>query len=185
MTSHSVVAVFTRELPANNFFNIERSPKHGPTGGGGATYVEIPTSALADVVRFFGGIAEGVENESWECAPISVGILGEPEHPPAPLHLKSKSGGRGQIQQNRQLGDRHPAWTAERGFPQAPDDVRTKDEAAEHLPAPVRLVLILTAGGEYWAGHILGDVYPPTWPDRQALRDVFANGGAVFLKELK
>lgn len=181
----TVAAVFIRQLPANNFFNIERSPEHGPKSGGGATYIEIPTSALADVVRFFGGIATGDETGSWECAPIIAGILGAPEHPPAPLHLKSKSGGRGQIQQNRQLGDRHPAWTAERGFPQAPDDVRDKDEAAGYLPGPVRLVLILTNGGDYWAGHLVGSAYPPSWPDRQVLRDVFANGGAVFLKEPK
>jgi hypothetical protein len=83
--------------------------------------------------------------------------------------------------QLRQTDDseRHPAWTAAFGFPEAPDDVSSPEEAASYIPdGGVRLFLVRTDGGKLFAGHTSGSNRPADWPAGFELEKLFGSGQA-------
>lgn len=90
---------------------------------------------------------------------IQAGVVGRPDET-GPIVFDKKSDGRMRITcQNRQQSNfqRHPAWIADRGFPTAPDDVSSSDEAFPFFPeGGLRIYIAKTVKGDYYAGFKKG-----------------------------
>lgn len=138
------------------FYNIERFPRI-KGGGGGSLYIEIPGSMVAATLDFLD--ATGANVDALPVITIHARVIGKPEVS-GPIKFHPKSGGRMRIScQNRQQEDsqRHPAWTAARGFPTAPNNVGSTDEALAYLPdGGLRIYIAKTVDGEYFAGFKTG-----------------------------
>lgn len=171
-----VSGIWVRSLPPNNFFNIERGPDAAPPGGGGALYIEVPSSVVPSLLELLGLDAGSTIPDE---LPINTSVIGDPSET-APLTWRSKTGQRMRLFQNRQSGPdvRHPAWRPERGFPVAPDDVASKEAAATYMPDGLRVYVVRTGGDEFFAGFLAGD-YPAAWPPVAELRTLFTGPGGV------
>lgn len=90
---------------------------------------------------------------------IEAGVIGLPGRL-GPIVFQRKAGGRMRIaNQNRQQPNspRHPAWTAEQGFPLAPDDVGSTDEALHYFPdGGLRIFVAKDYDGLFYAGFNKG-----------------------------
>jgi hypothetical protein len=157
-----VAMIWWRNVQLGEFYNIERYPRI--EGGGGALYIEIPSSLVPDTLEFLD--AENVRVEAFDPIVISARVVGDPEVR-GTIEFRSKKGGRMRIaNQNRQQpsSQRHPAWTAERGFPRAPDSVRSSGEARPYFPeGGLRIYIAKTFDGDYYAGFTKGP-RPTTMP---------------------
>lgn len=83
--------------------------------------------------------------------------------------------------QNRQQphSQRHPAWTAARGFPTAPDGVRNKEEALRYFPkGGLRIYIAKTVEGEYYAGFTKGP-RPEQMTPNDPMWDLYLQGRVV------
>jgi Domain of unknown function (DUF3883) len=171
-----VSGVWVRQVPPNNFFNIERHSSAGPESGGGALYIEAPSSTVPALLELLGRDPAAVLDDEFA---VDTRVIGAPATS-APLVWNSKTGNRMRLFQNRQSGSdvRHPAWRANRGFPTAPDSVASTEEAAEYIADGLRVYVVRTDDGEYYAGF-LEDGYPPDWPDNADLRTLFTGRGGV------
>lgn len=150
-----VKEIWWRNVQIGEFYNIERW--HQIAGGGGSLYIEIPSSLVPDTLEFLG--YPDVNVDSMPVITIEARVIGDPTVS-GPIEFHTKKGHRMRIaRQNRQApsSQRHPAWTASRGFPIAPDDVRNKDEAAHYFPdGGLRIYLAKTEEGEFFAGFTKG-----------------------------
>lgn len=160
--------IWWRNVQPGEFYNIERV--HRIEGGGGSLYIEIPSSMVPATLDFLD--ATGANVDSLPVIMIHAGVVGQPGLS-GPIEFQRKMGSRMRIaRQNRQQPSslRHPAWTAARGFPTAPDDVRNKDEALPYFPdGGLRIYIAKTFEGDYYAGFTKGrrpaDMKPnhPMW----------------------
>ena len=174
--------IWVRRVQLGEFYNIERSPNLN--GGGGARYIEIPSSLVEDTLRFIGSSrgSDGLPRSKQ----ITVRVIGEPSVT-GDLDFTQKAGGRMRIaNQNRQAtpDKRHPAWTSDRGFPKADDDVASSEEAKTWYPTALHVYLVLTQDGDYYAGFTTGTEYPSDWPDYPPLKALFSNSGVGELIEI-
>lgn len=160
--------IWWRNVPPGEFYNIERH--HLIKGGGGSLYIEIPSSMVSSTLDFLDWA--GGKVDSFPVIIIEAGVIGQ-SGLSGPIEFGPKSGGRGRIvRQNRQqpFSQRHPAWTAERGFPTAPNDVGNKEEALPYFPeGGLRIYIAKTVTGDYYAGFTKGrrpvnmHVNNPSW----------------------
>lgn len=146
--------IWWRNVQLGEFYNIERH--HKIAGGGGSTYIEIPSSMVPDTLDFLGVPNANVDNFNWS---IEAKVVGDPGLS-AKIEFRSKKGRRMRIaRQNRQQpgSQRHPAWTAQRGFPKAPDNVRNRADASAYFPkGGLRIYLARTFEMEFYAGFTKG-----------------------------
>lgn len=169
----SIDKIWWRNVQLGEFYNIERF--HQINGGGGSLYIEIPSSIVPLTLDFLGVTGADVENLG--VITIEAGVVGAPGES-GPIEFHKKKGGRMRIaRQNRRQpnSQRHPAWTADRGFPIAPDSISSKEDAAPYFPqGGLRIYIAKTFDGEYYAGftrgprpatmarnHPMWDLYPP------------------------
>lgn len=164
----NVDRIWWRNVQPGEFYNIERYPQI--QGGGGSLYIEIPNSMVAATLDFLDATGKNVE--ALPVITIRAGVIGQPGVY-GDIEFHQKSGRRMRIaRQNRQQtsSQRHPAWTAQRGFPTAPDDVKNKEEALPYFPeGGLRIYIAKTLEGEYFAGFKKGARPPgmkpsdPSW----------------------
>lgn len=176
-----LAAIWYRQLTKGDFFNIERRRDAGPESGGGQTYVDIPTEVRRRLFDFF-GLEEPV-GDTWPPITRDVDTIGAPGTiSRLRFELNRRAETRYRIaRQLRQRADseRHPAWTDEFGFPRAPDDVASPEDAENYLPAGgVRLLLVRTQDGKVYAGHTAGPALPHGWPAGYGLEALFNSGTA-------
>jgi hypothetical protein len=147
--------IWWRNVQPGEFYNIERH--HQIQGGGGSLYIEIPGSMVPATLDFLG--ASGANVGSLPVITIEAGVIGQ-SGVSGPIEFHRKAGGRMRIaRQNRQQpnSQRHPAWEATRGFPTAPDDVRSTEEALQYFPeGGLRVFIAKTVDGDYYAGFTKG-----------------------------
>jgi hypothetical protein len=147
----NIDCIWWRNVQPGEFYNIERI--HRIRGGGGSLYIEIPNSLVPETLEFL--------DATYAELPITIqaGVVGQPGAS-GPIEFHSKAGERMRIaRQNRQQpnSQRHPAWTAGRGFPTAPDDVHNKEEALPYFPdGGLRIYIAKTVEGDYYAGFTKG-----------------------------
>jgi hypothetical protein len=169
--------IWWRNVQPGEFYNIERVAQID--GGGGALYIEVPGSMVPATLDFLD--ATGANVESLPVITIQAGVVGQPGLS-GPIEFHRKEGGRMRIaRQNRQQrgSQRHPAWTAPRGFPTAPNNVGSTDEALAYFPAGgLRIYIAKTVEGDYYAGFTEGappagmDPNDPAW-------DLYSQGRVV------
>jgi hypothetical protein len=152
--------LFWRSITPADFFTIERGRAAGPSGGGGQSYISISFAGLdPDELGRFLNVSppDRIVTERPRVPLPSVGVAADPDIVAplvfAPRYQLPKTDDRYRIvTQNRQFQQRHPAWTAERGFPRAPDDIARNDPRMPDLTYTKIYVLRLD-DGRYLAGH--------------------------------
>ena len=170
--------IWWRSVQLGEFFNIERFPRI--KGGGGSLYIEIPSLIVPETLDFLGvpGLGEATGRPA---ITIEAAVAGQPSVS-GPIEFRPKTGGRLRIaRQNRQQpnSQRHPAWTAARGFPAAPDNVQTKEEARPYFPAGgLRIYIAKTADGRHFAGFTKG-VRPANMRPHDPAWDLYPSGKVV------
>lgn len=90
---------------------------------------------------------------------IHAAVVGAPDVT-GPIEFQRKAGSRMRIaRQNRRSphSQRHPAWTAARGFPLAPDDIGSMEDARPYFPdGGLRIYIAKTLDGDFLAGFTKG-----------------------------
>lgn len=147
--------IWWRNVQPGEFYNIERH--HQIPGGGGSLYIEVPSSIVPATLDFLDMSGQNVD--ALPVIRIEAGSIGHPSES-GPIEFRRKTGGRMRIaSQNRQQpnSQRHPAWSTLRGFPSAPDDVRSKEEALPFFPhGGLRIYIAKDFDGSYFAGFNKG-----------------------------
>lgn len=151
----NIERIWWRNVQPGEFYNIERH--YRIRGGGGSLYIEVPSSIVPETLDFLDMTGKNVD--ALPVITIQAGVIGLPGVS-GPIEFQRKAGGRMRIaRQNRQQpnSQRHPAWTAARGFPTAPDDVQSKEEALSHFPrGGLRIYVAKTVEGNFYAGFTKG-----------------------------
>lgn len=170
--------IWWRNVPVGEFYNVERHP-NVTAGGQGSLYFEVPKSLVPKTLDFLD--ATGLDVENLPVIRIEARVVGRP-HESGPIEFQRKKGGRMRIvRQNRQMSgaQRHPAWIAARGFPTAPDDVQSKEEAHPYFPdGGLRIFIAKTVEGDYYAGFTKG-TRPPEMKPNDPSWDLYSQGRVV------
>jgi hypothetical protein len=174
--------VFWRAVTAADFFNVERSRDAAPSGGGGQSYFSISFAGLTyeDLGRFLSlDDPTAVGSERPTVLLTDVAVVDDPGAS-APLtfgarYRPPKRDDRYRIaRQNRQFQERHPAWTAARGFPRAPDDVLSAHDPRMPDLSHLKLFLLRLADGTYRAGYTNSNALPASLTQFPQLAPLFA-----------
>jgi len=167
--------IWWRNVQPGEFYNIERVPRIA--GGGGSLYIEIPSSMVPATLDFLD--ATGANVDSLPVITIQAGVVGQTGLF-GPIEFQRKKGSRMRIaRQNRQQpsSQRHPAWTAARGFPTAPDYVGNKEKALPYFPeGGLRIYIAKTVEGDYYAGFTKG-WRPASMKPNDPAWDLYSQGG--------
>jgi hypothetical protein len=174
---YEIYCIWWRNVQPGEFYNIERF--YRIEGGGGSLYIEIPSSLVPATLDFLDEASANVD--LLPVISIEAGVIGKPGLNGL-IVFQRKKGGRMRIaNQNRQQpnSQRHPAWTAVNGFPTAPDNVRSKEEALLYFPdGGLRVYIAKTLEGDYFAGFTMGP-RPVDMKPNDPMWDLYPEGNAV------
>ena len=169
-----VVEVFWRAVTKADFFNVERGTESGPTTGGGQLYFSVsfgphmdhsalgaflgvdPPDAIA-TTRPSASIDAAVLDEPSVVAPIEFRARYRPPQPDDRYYIARQN-------RRRPNGERHPAWTPERGFPAAPADITGPDDPAVPDLSLLKIVVLRDDEGGYHATFANSASRPGTLP---------------------
>ena len=176
----SVVAVFWRGVTTADFFNIERGRGAAPSSGGGQSYLSISFAGVTheELGRFLDvDPPRRVALDRPTVTLESVAVVDDPAVTAplefAPRYQPPNTDGRYRIsRQNRQYQDRHPAWTSDRGFPHAPNDVFRSDPRMPDLTY-LKVYVLKLDDGAYRAGFVNGPTPPVGFPSDPRLDVLF------------
>lgn len=125
--------------------------------------------------------ASGTNVDSVPIITIQASVIGEPDVS-GPIEFQQKSGSRMRIaRQNRQQpnSQRHPAWTAARGFPTAPDGIGSREDALPYFPTGgLRIYIAKTVERNYYAGFTKGP-RPAKMKPNDPMWDLYPQGNDV------
>lgn len=176
MSGRRIHAIWWRVLQLGEFFNIERRPDL-IQGGGGSRYIEIPQSLTKQTLEFFEYEAPAIGDLGFTIEAVPIGSK---DGVAFPINVQVKAGGRLRItNQNRQANPnrRHPAWSSTAGFPQAPNDIHSREEAAAYFPdGGVRVFIGKLDDGSFVAGFTQGSA-PAEISPTSSLRRLYVNSG--------
>lgn len=169
----AVAQILWRQVTDADFLCVERSSENTPEGGGGQTYFSLSFGEHLDIEEFarFLGV-EPPHSISQDRPAIShdVGVLSDQsvvERIEFMPRYKNRPDNRYRIaRQNRQRSNqvRHPAWTLDRGFPIAPDDISRPDDPRMPDLSQLKLIVVREQDGSYFAGYINADQAPRNAP---------------------
>ena len=146
--------LWAMNISGATLYNIERTVKDNPVGGGGATYIQVGKSLVDGLLVFlrenYPGNGQTIE--------IMMGDFSRPNISPQPIVFSSKSQGRMRISnQNRHRAIRHPAWSSAAGFPSLTAGQKT-DDAKLLLQniGGLRIFIARAEDSSLWAGFNTG-----------------------------
>lgn len=181
-----ISSLLWRTVTPGDFFNIERAASAGPKGGGGQRYIDIPLGSgisLNEFGQFFGEEPLDDDELNWATFEIDAYSILAPVVL-APLVLTPRRGKNRRYRianQNRQAtgGHRHPAWSMQRGFPQAPDDVSgSKDPRMPDLSL-LKVFIARSEAGDFFAGYTNAGSMPLSAPQGIGLDVLFRPNAEV------
>lgn len=176
MSGRRIVAIWWRVLQLGEFFNIERRPDL-IVGGGGSRYIEIPQSMTKETLEFFEYAAPATGDLGFTVEAVPIGSN---DGVAFPINIQVKAGNRLRIaNQNRQASPnrRHPAWSSSVGFPQAPNGVGSREQAAAYFPeGGVRVFIGRLDDDSFVAGFTQG-ASPTEISPTSSLRRLYVNSG--------
>jgi DNA polymerase III delta prime subunit len=180
MPKQVVESIFIRQITPGDFWHIERGPATD-AGGGSQTYIDIPlgegNSLLGPLWSFLDVQPPARSTDRWPSGRIPVRVLGDPAAPPFELSFDPRQGNnRYKIsnQARQKPGSRrHPAWTAANGFPRAPNNVRSRAETDRVDVSHLKIYVVKTTDGEYFAGFVNRADMPDDWPKGMGLESLF------------
>jgi hypothetical protein len=181
----SVEYIFARQLTNGDFYSIERAPSLDE-GGGSQTYIDIPLGRLTadQLVRFLGNSNGVQEGDAWPTLSINAFVLGDTAVS-ASLHFSPRGSQNQRYKINNQArrrssSQRHPAWSGTYGFPEVSDELSGILEGASDPRLPdvsgIKILIIKTYQGNYYASYIQSNVLPSTWPQDIGLERLFQQG---------
>jgi Domain of unknown function (DUF3883) len=167
--------IFWRQVTDADFVCVERSTEHTPVGGGGQTYFSLSFGAHLDKEEFGQFLALDPPTlilTERPPIPIEAAVLGEPsegatiEFRPRYQDPADRRDRYYIARQNRQRENqrRHPAWTAARGFPEAPNDVADKTDPRMPDLSLLKLIVARADDGAYFADYVNADRPPRGTP---------------------
>jgi Domain of unknown function (DUF3883) len=168
--------ILWRQVTDSDFVCVERSKENTPAGGGGQTYFSLGTRlSRAGLGGFLGFDPPERINTEHSPVGIDVAVLGESTRKELiefrPRYQNGSDTRYCIARQNRQRSDqiRHPAWTAARGFPAAPDDIA--DKADPRMPdlSQLKLIIARCDDGTYLADYVNADQVPDGAPPELAV----------------
>lgn len=178
-----VVELFWRAITAADFFNIERKRKYAPAGGGGQTYISISFRGLTytELGKFLGITPPGLVGTTRPEKTLKAVVTAYDPKAAADLTFRARyrppqSDDRYYIAtQNRQYPNqlRHPAWTAQYGFPQAHDEVSSSQDPRMPDLTYLKVWVAKLDDGSYAAGYFNSGAVPPALSSVTALRPLF------------
>jgi hypothetical protein len=111
---------------------------------------------------------------------IEAAAFGSADGTSFPINIQVKTGNRLRISnQNRQANPnrRHPAWSESVGFPVAPNDVKSRTEAAEYFPkGGVRIFISRLSDQSFMAGFTCGPAPSSISPETD-IYQLYVNSG--------
>jgi hypothetical protein len=165
-----VVELLWRAITAADFFNIERKREHGPSSGGGQTYISISFSGLTytELGTFLGIVPPTSVGTTRPGKTLkAVAVVYDPKVSAdltfGPRYQPPQLGDRYCIAtQNRQYRNqlRHPAWTAQYGFPEAHDEVSSRWDPRMPDLTYLKVFVVVSDDGSYAAGFFNSGVAP-------------------------
>ena len=188
MSLVGILNIWHRQITPGDFFNIERSGAAGPDSGGGQLFIDIPNAVREGLFSMLSLEAPEDVNGEWPPGVVDAKVIGNP-NVSGVLHfdLNRRNDRRYRIRnQNRQSAgsERHPAWTAGYGFPEAPNEVQTREQAEPHLGDGAQIYVVKALSGDYYAGFTRGTEMPESWPRGAGLEALFnpdIPGGLIVL----
>ena len=176
---HEIVeAIFIRQITTSDFWNIERSPTTD-VGGGSQTYIDIPIrrNMLEPLWRFLGVSPPANPDDKWPSARIFVKTIGAPDHE-SEIEFADRGGNNNRYLIARQArqrsnSERPYAWSAANGFAQAPDNIASKTDPRIPDVSNLKIYVVKTIEGNYYAGYVNEPVMPADWPPGLALEKLF------------
>ena len=186
MATKVVRSVFWRKITRGDFFNIERAREAGPAGGGGQLYIDIPLGggvSPEEFGNFISGVPLDADDSKWapyqtQAYSASLPLVD------APLTLTPRRGENRRYRianQNRQAtgAQRHPAWSAERGFPKAPDNVLSPSDPRMPDISSLKIYIARTESGLFLAGFTDTEAMPGGWPRGVGLEVLFEPNASI------
>lgn len=184
-------SIWHRRITPGDFCNIERAVGAGPPGGGGALYIDIPESVRVGLFKMLDLESPAPDENQWPNLSIDAKVLGDvgQSGTVAFEHIRAGDPRYRIPRQNRQSpgGARHPAWTAANGFPVAPDDINSTEAAGEIIAGGLRIFIVRSLTGDYYAGFTEGTNMPEHWPLKAGLEPLFHGsdpGGVICPRSL-
>lgn len=181
-----VRSVFWRKITPGDFFNIERTHQAGPAGGGGQLYIDVPLGGSISLHEFGNFLHDQTldnDDSTWPNIEVQAFSASTPIVA-APLVFTPRRGGNRRYRianQNRQApgGRRHPAWSVARGFPEAPDDVRSSTDPRMPDLSYLKVFIARTDIGEFLAGYSNSATILPGWPRGIGFETLFEPNASV------
>ena len=175
-----IAKLFWRNITWGDFFNFEHPPEASPAGGGGQRYIDIPLGGNLSVGvlgEFLTGVPFPVNPGAWSPVTIVAGSATRPADR-FPLEFRPRRGGNNRYyiaNQNRQSGSaaRHPAWTADNGFPSAPDDLTNAGDPRIPDLSFLKILVAKDENGRFIASFANGGQMPASWPSSAGLEILF------------
>lgn len=171
MSTYEIQSIWFRQLTNADFFNIEKTP--GTThGGGGMTYIDLPKTATEALFRFCNMQPPKASGPFPPIELKGVMAIGSPSTS-STLNMSQNRKGEPRYRienQNRYMpgSQRHPAWTAAFGFPQALTSLHSAEDAKPYLTEGLRVFVVRTLDNRYFAGFVTGKTLPAGWPPQVA-----------------
>ncbi len=173
-----VKMIFWRAITAADFFNIERNSANAPHGGGGQSYISISFRGLThkdfeDFLRVGKDQIAKMRPKVTLDVSVVTDLSDKAQIEFAPRYVLPHPDDRYRIsRQNRQSQNRHPAWTSNYGFPQAPDDVLSHDLRSPDLTY-LKIFVALLDTGVYVAGFFNSKHVPRGLQSNPAFKVLF------------
>lgn len=173
-----IESIFVRNIQKGDFWNMERRSEQAPRGGGGQTYIDIPLGGIdfSGLAQFLGVPTKTIEDH--QSVNISVHPIGNGETSVITFGPRGEQNASRYriVNQNKHSEDnnqRHSAWMVTNGFPEMPKDVDSSSNIPTDLIENLRIYIVKTAEGSYYAGYINQPTIPVHWPQIRALQAIF------------
>lgn len=169
--------IFYRKVNPSDFkklYDIDR-----PTTGGGQTYLEAAGISYEDLSTFLskGELSDSPRvDETRHIYTINAYVLGSADGQSQKLEFDPRSGRNNYKISRQTLREKHPAWSVENGFPEAPQDTNGQYMQIDNFSGIIDnlvIIIIRTTYNKYYASYINTHEIPSSWPSDIGLELMF------------
>ncbi|MFA6192995.1 MAG: AAA family ATPase [Sulfurimonas sp.] len=173
-----IESIFVRNITAGDFWNMERRPEQAPSGGGGQTYIDIPLGGIefSGLAQFLGVSTETIEDHqsvNIMVNPIGHGTSSNITFAPRGTQNASRYRIINQNKHSEENNQRHSSWMVANGFPEMPENVNQSANIPTQLIENLKIYIVKTTEGNYYAGYVNQSAIPNYWPQVRALQTLF------------
>ena len=169
--------IFFRKVNPSDFKNLYDIDR--PTTGGGQTYLEAAGISYEDLSTFLskGELSDSPRvDETRHIYTINAYVLGSADGQSQKLEFDPRSGRNNYKISRQTLREKHPAWSVENGFPEAPQDTNGQYMQIDNFSGIIDnlvIIIIRTTYNKYYASYINTHEIPSSWPSDIGLELMF------------